>query len=74
MMILRIELLSTKQQLAERDQQLAKLALQDVHAKKVALQEQQQQLMAEISQQLGTPVSGDIRLLDREKGLCQVGN
>lgn len=72
-MLLKIELLSTKQRLAEREEQLAKIALADAQKKKQEYAAEEKRLMSELSAEIGQPVKGNVRLVDREKGICQVG-
>lgn len=72
MMLMRIELLGAKQKLAERDAQLARIALQEAERRRSGFAREEQALMAEVGGQLGRPIKGNIRLIDKEKGLCQV--
>jgi len=71
-MSLKIELLMQKMAVLQRDEQLAKIALQDVQRSKTSLAAERKKLMAELSEQVGFEVRGDVRLLDREKRLIAV--
>lgn len=71
--LLSIELAVTKLELAQTRLRLAKLSVQEAEQECVAAKAAEQELRRKIEQQVGHPVIGDIRLVDKEKGLCQVG-
>lgn len=70
--ILQVELLATKKKLAEADEKMALWAIQDARRRKQELDREEAALMAEVSRQLGVPAGHNIRLVDKERGLCQV--
>lgn len=69
--MLKIELAFTKQALAQKDEELAIMALREARAKGVAAKREEAQIREQISQQVGYPVTGDIQLVDRDRGICQ---
>lgn len=71
--VLQIELLSAKRKLAEADEQMGILAVQDARRRKQELNKEEAALMSRVSQQLGVETGSNIKLVDKEKGLCQVG-
>lgn len=70
--MLQVELLATKKKLANADEQMGLLAVQDARRRKQELDREESNLMLEVSKQLGAPAGSNIRLIDKEKGLCQV--
>lgn len=70
--ILRVELLSTKKKLAETDERMGLLAVQDARQRRQELDKEEAALMLEVSRKLGAAEGSTIRLVDKERGLCQV--
>jgi len=70
--VLKIELLSARKRANMAEERLAVLALQDARKAKQELEQEQAQLMQLVTKQLNLPAGKSIRLVDREKGLCQV--
>lgn len=70
--VLKIELLSARKRANTAEERLAVLALQDARKAKQELEQEQAQLMQLVTKQLNLPTGKSIRLVDREKGLCQV--
>jgi len=71
-MVLQVELLATKKKLAEADERMGLWAVQDARRRKQDLDREEASMMAEVSRQLGAPAGSSIRLIDKERGLCQV--
>lgn len=71
-MVLQVELLATKKKLADADERMGLWAVQDARRRKQDLDREESELMLEVSRQLGAPAGSNIRLIDKEKGLCQV--
>jgi hypothetical protein len=71
-MILNVELIATKKKLAEADEKMGLWAIQDARRRKQELDREEAALMAEVSRQLGVPAGTNIRLVDKDKGICQV--
>lgn len=71
-MVLQVELISTKKKLAEADERMGLWAVQDARRRKQELDREEASMMAEVSRQLGAPAGSSIRLIDKERGLCQV--
>lgn len=69
--VLSIELLATKKRLAEANEKLALLALQDAKKLRAELEQEEAALLKGILSKVGVP-DGSLRLLDREKGICQI--
>ena len=72
-MVLQVELLATKQKLADADERMGLWAVQDARRRKQELDREEATLMANVSHQLGVPAGSNIKLIDKAKGLCQVG-
>lgn len=72
LMILKVELLATKKKLAEADEKMGLWAVQDARRRKDELNKEEAALMVEVSKQLGVPTGSNIRLVDKERGICQV--
>lgn len=72
MTVLEIENLSLRLQVVKRDKQIATTALLEVERKQRELDIEQRKLMAKVSQQIGKPILGNLRLVNKEKGLCQI--
>jgi len=70
--VLKIELLAARKRANTAEERLALLAIQDARKAKNELEQEEQILMQQITQQLGLPAGKSIRLVDRAKGLCQV--
>jgi hypothetical protein len=71
-MSLKIELLTQKMATHQRDEQLAKIALQDVKRAAMELAAERRALLAELSEQVGFEVRGNVKLIDKEKRLIAV--
>ncbi len=69
--MLNIELIATKKRLADSNEKLAVLALQEARKVKKELEKEEAELMVRVCQQVGA-MSGNIRLIDRGQGLCQI--
>jgi hypothetical protein len=72
MMVLRVELLTTRRRANKAEEKLAVLALQDSRRMKQELDMEEQVLLQQLSKQLNIPPGKNIRLIDKEKGICQV--
>ena len=70
--ILKIELLATKKKLAEANERLAMIALSDAKTAMKEL-EQEEALLLESVRKKYNFGRGNVKLLDRAKGICQVG-
>ena len=70
--VLQVELLATKKKLADADERMGLWTVQDARRRKQDLGREESELMLEVSRQLGVPAGSNIRLIDKEKGLCQV--
>jgi hypothetical protein len=71
-MVLRVELLSTKKKLADADERMGLLAVQDARQRKQELDKEESLLMREVSQQIGAAAGNTITLVDKARGLCKV--
>lgn len=69
--LLRIELVLTKQALAQKDQELAVMALKEARAKEMAAKREEQAIRAQISNMVGREVLGNVQLVDKERGVCR---
>lgn len=72
LMSLKIELLTQKMATHQRDEQLARIALQDVKRAAQELAAERRQLLAELSEQVGFEVRGNVKLIDKERRLISV--
>lgn len=72
-MVLQVELLATKKKLAEADEKMGLWAVQDARRRKQDLDREESSIMLEVSRQLGAPAGSTITLIDKARGLCQVG-
>jgi hypothetical protein len=70
--IMEIELVTTQMRLAEADEKLALIAVKNARQRKSEVQRAQDQLLNRVSKQVGVRVGSSLRLLDKDKGLCQV--
>lgn len=70
--MLQIELLATKKKLAEANEKIAMIALQDAKKARKELEQEEAVLLERVRSQVGAR-SGNVRLVDRQKGICQVG-
>lgn len=70
--VLQVELLATKKKLAEADERMGLWAVQDARRRKQELDREEASVLAEVSRQLGATAGSSIRLVDKERGLCQV--
>jgi len=71
-MVLKIELLAARKRANTAEERLAILALQDARKGKQELEQEEHALMQQVSKQLGVSAGKSVRLVDREKGICQV--
>lgn len=71
-MVLKVELISTKKKLADADERIGLLAVQDARQRKQELDKEESILMQEVSRQLGATAGNTITLVDKERGLCKV--
>jgi hypothetical protein len=71
-MVLRIELTAAKKRAAVAEESLAILALQEARKAKDAAEREEALLMRAVSAQLGVTPGKNVRLVDKEKGICQI--
>ncbi len=71
-MVLRVELLATKKKLAEADERMGLYAVQDARRRKQEFDKEEASLMLEVSKQLDAPAGSSIKLINKERGLCEV--
>jgi hypothetical protein len=70
--LIEVELVSTKKRLAEANERLALVALSDARKAKLAAEQQEAQLMVQISKHYGVQPGKNVRLIDKEKGICMI--
>ena len=70
--VLQVELLATRKKLAEADERMGLWVVQDARKRKQELDKEEATLMSEVSRQLDAPVGSNIKLIDKERGLCKV--
>ena len=68
-----IELVNVRKKLAETEVQLAKIILQEALQKQRQVQLDEVAMVTVLENKLGQKITGQIQLLDREKGLCRIG-
>ena len=70
--LLEVELVSVKKRLAEANERLSIVALNDARKAKFAAEQQEAELLAAISRQLDIPPGKNVRLIDKQKGICVI--
>jgi hypothetical protein len=70
--MLRVELLATKRKLADANEKLALIAVQDAQSAKKELEQEESLIMAQVREKLNIPQGANLRLIDKEKGICRV--
>lgn len=70
--LIEIELVATKKRLAEANERLAIVALGDARRAKIEAEQQEARLMAQISRHYGVQPGKNVRLVDKEKGVCLI--
>ena len=73
LLIAQIELVTTKRRLAEKEALIAKIDLKNALDQQATLQIEESYLLAMVSKQVGKKITGGIKLVDRSKGLVQIG-
>lgn len=71
-MVLKVELLATRRRANTAEEKLAILALQEARRTKQELDLEEKILSQQICKQLNVPSGKNIRLIDKDKGICQV--
>lgn len=70
--LLKIELMSSKRRLNRAEEEKLLLLLQSIRKEAKELQLEESRLFSEVVQRLGMEAGKNLRLLDREKGLCAI--
>jgi hypothetical protein len=70
--VLKIELVAAKKRAATAEERIALLAVQDARKAKAEAEQEEAELMRLVSKQLNIAPGSNVRLVDKEKGLCQV--
>jgi hypothetical protein len=70
--LIEVELVSTKKRLAEANERLAAVALSDARKAKHVAEQEEAALMARVTKQYGIPYGKNLRLVDKEKGICLI--
>lgn len=71
-MLLEVELVSVKKRLAEANERLSLVALSDARKAKCSAEQEEAELMARIAGQLNIPPGKNVRLVDKQKGICLI--
>jgi len=70
--LLKIELVASKRRLNKAEEEKLLLLMQSIRKEAKELQIEESRLFAEVVQRLGVEPGKNLRLLDREKGLCAI--
>jgi hypothetical protein len=70
--LLKIDLAQTKRRLNKAEEENLLLLLQGIRKEGQALQAQERSLFSGVMEQLGIEPGKNLRLMDREKGLCTI--
>jgi hypothetical protein len=70
--VLKIELVAAKKRAATAEERIALLAIQDARKAKAEAELEEAELMKTVTRQLKIPPGKNVRLVDKEKGLCQI--
>lgn len=71
-LVLEIDNYALRKRVVELEERAARMALSAAREKRQELLQMEQQLMMKVSAQVGKPVTGNFRLIDKEKGICVI--